>query len=133
MFFADITGAVKQAVSIPVSTSGRIIDPDMGEGIVQSGKADMIGISGVALLADPYWTNKAAAGRACDIVRCISCNKGCVDAVLNRGFINCVVNPENGYEETRIITPAKVVKNVVVIGGGPAGMEAARVAAKKGS
>ena len=130
-FFADITGAVKQAVSIPVSTSGRIIDPDMGEGMVQSGKADMIGI-GRALLADPYWTNKAAAGRACDIVRCISCNEGCVDAVLNRGFINCVVNPENGYEETRIITPAKVVKNVVVIGGGPAGMEAARVAAKKG-
>ncbi|MEO8858459.1 MAG: bilirubin reductase, long form [Burkholderiaceae bacterium] len=130
-FFADITGAVKEAVSIPVSTSGRIIDPEMGEGVLQSGKADMIGI-GRALLADPYWANKAAAGKACDIVRCISCNEGCVDAVLNRGFIACVVNPENGFEETRIITPAKVVKNVVVIGGGPAGLEAARVASKKG-
>ena len=130
-FFADITGAVKEAVSIPVSTSGRIIDPEMGESVLQSGKADIIGI-GRALLADPYWANKAAAGKACDIVRCISCNEGCVDAVLNRGFIACVVNPENGFEETRIITPAKAAKNVVVIGGGPAGLEAARVAAKKG-
>ncbi|MBK8529824.1 MAG: FAD-dependent oxidoreductase [Rubrivivax sp.] len=130
-FFADITGTVKQAVSIPVSTSGRIIDPEMGEGVLQAGKADMIGI-GRALLADPYWANKTAAGKACDIVRCISCNEGCVDAVLNRGFIACVVNPENGFEETRVITPAKAVKNVVVIGGGPAGLEAARVAAIKG-
>lgn len=130
-FFADITGAVKQAVSIPVSTSGRIIDPEMGEGVLRAGKADMIGI-GRALLADPDWTNKAAAGKARDIVRCISCNEGCVDAVLNRKFIACVVNPENGFEETRSITPAKVAKNVVVIGGGPAGLEAARVAAKKG-
>lgn len=130
-FFADITGAVKQAVSIPVSTSGRIIDPEMGESVLRAGKADMIGI-GRALLADPDWTNKAAAGRARDIVRCISCNEGCVDAVLNREFIACVVNPENGFEESRIITPAKVAKNVVVIGGGPAGLEAARVAAKKG-
>lgn len=130
-FFADITKSVKQAVSIPVSTSGRIIDPEMGEGVLQSGKADMIGI-GRALLADPDWTNKAAAGKASDIVRCISCNEGCVDAILNRGFIACVVNPENGFEATRIITPAKVAKNVVVIGGGPAGLQAARVAAKKG-
>ncbi len=130
-FFADITGAVKAAVSIPVSTSGRIIDPEMGEDVLQSGKADMIGI-GRALLADPYWANKAATGKASDIVRCISCNEGCVDAVLNRKFIACVVNPENGFEETRLITPARVSRNVVVIGGGPAGLEAARVAAKKG-
>ncbi len=130
-FFGDIAGEVKQAVFIPVSTSGRIIDPAMAEAILQSGKVDMIGI-GRALLADPDWANKAAAGKACDIVRCICCNDGCVDKVMNRSFIACVVNPENGYEETRIITPAKVVRNVVVIGGGPAGLEAARVAAKKG-
>ena len=130
-FFADIAGAVRQAVSIPVSTSGRIIDPAMGEAIVQAGKVDIIGI-GRALLADPDWPNKAIAGKAADITRCISCNDGCVDAVLNRSFIACVVNPENGFEETRVITPASVAKNVVVIGGGPAGLEAARVAAKKG-
>lgn len=130
-FFADIAGAVKQAVSIPISTSGRIIDPDMGEGILQSGKADMIGI-GRALLADPDWVNKAAAGKAQDICRCICCNEGCVDAVMNGSFIACVVNAENGFEETRMISPAKVKKEVVVIGGGPAGLEAARVAAKRG-
>ena len=130
-FFADITAAVKQAVSIPVSTSGRIIDPDMAEELLHQGKADMIGI-GRALLADPDWSNKAAAGKSQDICRCISCNEGCVDNVLNRSFIACVVNAENGFEETRIITPAIRQKNVVVIGGGPAGLEAARVAAKKG-
>ncbi|WP_352337349.1 bilirubin reductase, long form [Psychrobacter sp. 16-MNA-CIBAN-0192] len=130
-FFADITGNIKRAVSIPVSTSGRIIDPNMGENMLQNGKADMIGI-GRALLADPDWTNKAAAGQAQDIVRCISCNEGCVDNVLNRSFIACVVNAENGFEETRFITPAETQKNIVVIGGGPAGLEAARVAAKKG-
>lgn len=130
-FFADITAKVKQAVAIPVSTSGRIIDPEMGESLLQSGKADMIGV-GRALLADPDWANKAAAGNAQDIRRCISCNEGCVDNVLNRSFIACVVNPENGFEETRIIRPATIKKNVVVIGGGPAGLEAARVAAKKG-
>ena len=82
-FFVDIAGAVKQAVSIPVSTVGRIIDPAMAEGVLQSGKADMIGL-GRALLADPDWTNKAAAGKASDIRRCISCNEGCVDNIQNR-------------------------------------------------
>ena len=130
-FFADIAGAVKNVVSIPVSTSGRIIDPNMAESILQSGKADMIGI-GRALLADPDWANKTAAGKFKDITRCIGCNEGCVDTVMNGSFIACVVNAENGFEETRMITPAKVKKEVVVIGGGPAGLEAARVAAKKG-
>lgn len=130
-FFVDIAGAVKQAVSIPVSTVGRIIDPAMAEGVLQSGKADMVGI-GRPLLADPDWTNKAAAGKAINIRRCISCNKGCTDNIQNRAFIACVLNAENGFEATRSITPASAKKNVVVIGGGPAGLEAARVAAQKG-
>lgn len=129
-FFADIAGAVKQVVSIPVSTSGRIIDPEMAEGLLQAGKVDMIGV-GRPLLADPDWAIKIAAGKAKDIRRCISCNE-CVDAIMNGSFIACVVNAENGYEETRMISPAKVKKTIVVIGGGPAGLEAARVAAKKG-
>ena len=129
-FFADIAGAVKQVVSIPVSTSGRIIDPEMAEGLLQAGKVDMIGI-GRPLLADPDWAIKIAAGKAKDIRRCISCNE-CVDAIMNGSFIACVVNAENGYEEVRMISPAKAKKTIVVIGGGPAGLEAARVAAKKG-
>ncbi|EGV44881.1 FAD-dependent oxidoreductase [Bizionia argentinensis JUB59] len=130
-FFVDITGTVKQAVSIPVSAVGRIIDPEMAESVLESGKADMIGL-GRPLLADPDWINKTAAGNACDIRRCISCNRGCTDNIQNRAFVACVLNAENGFEETRIITPAEVKKNVVVIGGGPSGLEAARVAAKKG-
>ena len=130
-FFANIAGAVRQAVTIPVSTAGRIIDPAMAERILQSGQADIIGI-GRPLLADPDWVNKAAAGNARDIRRCISCNRGCTDNIQNRAFIACVLNPENGFEETRSITPAVVKKHVVVIGGGPAGLEAARVAAIKG-
>ena len=130
-FFVDIASVVKQAVSIPVSAVGRIIDPAMADGVLQSGKADMIGL-GRPLLADPDWVNKAAAGRARAIRRCISCNRGCTDNIQNRAFVACVLNAENGFEELRFITPAKVKKNVVVIGGGPAGLEAARVAAKKG-
>ncbi len=129
-FFADIAQSVKQVVTIPVSTSGRIIDPEMAEAMLETDKVDMIGI-GRPLLADPDWPNKAAAGKHKDIRRCISCNV-CVDAVMNRSFMICTVNPENGYEETRIITPAKIKKKVVVVGGGPAGLEAARVAAVKG-
>ena len=130
-FFVDIASSVKQAVSIPVSAVGRIIDPAMAEGVLESGKADMIGL-GRPLLADPDWINKTAAGKAADIRRCISCNRGCTDNIQNRAFVACVLNAENGFEETRMITPATIKKNVIVIGGGPAGLEAARVAAKKG-
>ncbi|CAM3938840.1 bilirubin reductase, long form [Flavobacterium antarcticum] len=130
-FFVDIANTVKKAVSIPVSAVGRIIDPEMAEEVVQSNRADIIGL-GRALLADPDWINKTAAGNACDIRRCISCNRGCTDNIQNRAFVACVLNAENGFEEERSITPAAIKKNIIVIGGGPAGLEAARVAAKKG-
>ena len=130
-FFADIAGQVKEAVSIPVSTVGRIIDPAMAERIVESEKADIIGL-GRPLLCDPDWPNKAQSGCACDIRRCISCNKGCTDNIQNRAFLACVLNAENGYERTRSITPAAEKRNVAVVGGGPAGLEAARVAALRG-
>ena len=99
-FFADISGKVKEAVSIPVSTVGRIISPAMAEQILASGKADMVGI-GRGLLADPDWTNKAAAGKSCDIRECISCNKGCTDKIQHREFLSCILNAENGYEGTK--------------------------------
>lgn len=130
-FFVDIAGKIKKSVSIPISTVGRIIDPAMAECILDSGKADIIGL-GRPLLADADWVNKAASGNACDIRHCISCNKGCTDNIQKRTFLSCILNAENGYEEKRIITPAKVKKHVVIVGGGPAGLEAARVAAKKG-
>ena len=130
-FFADIAGKVKAAVHIPVSTVGRIVSPEMAEQILASGKADMIGI-GRGLLADPDWTNKALAHKSCDIRQCICCNKGCTDNIQNRSFLSCILNAENGYEGIRKITPAASKKHVVVVGGGVAGMEAARVLAEKG-
>lgn len=130
-FFAEISGKVKEAVSIPVSTVGRIITPEMAEQILASGKADMVGI-GRGLLADADWANKAANHEFCDIRLCISCNKGCTDKIQHREFLSCVLNAENGYEGTRKILPAETPKHLVIVGGGAAGMEAARVAVEKG-
>ena len=122
---------MKQAVNVPVSCVGRIIDPEMAERALDSGKADIVAL-GRPLLCDPDWVVKLEAGKGCDIRRCISCNKGCTDNIQNRSFLSCVLNAENGYELTRSITPAQTKKKVAVIGGGVAGMEAARVAAAKG-
>ena len=124
-FFVDIAGNIKKAVNVPVSAVGRIIDAKMAERVIESGMADIVAL-GRPLLTDPDW------GKACDIRRCISCNKGCTDAIQKREFLSCILNAENGYENTRRITPCEKKKKVAVIGGGPAGLEAARVAALRG-
>lgn len=130
-FFVKIAGDIKKAVNVPVSAVGRIVDAEMAERVIESGMADIVAM-GRPLLADPDWGTKIAAGKACDIRRCISCNKGCTDAIQNRQFLSCVLNAENGYENTRSIQPAAQKKKVAVLGGGPAGLEAARVAALRG-
>ena len=130
-FFVKIAGDIKKAVNVPVSAVGRIVDADMAARVIESGMADIVAM-GRPLLADPDWGTKIAAGKACDIRRCISCNKGCTDAIQNRQFLSCVLNAENGYENTRSIQPAAQKKKIAVIGGGPAGLEAARVAALRG-
>ena len=130
-FFVKIAGDIKKAVNVPVSAVGRIVDADMAARVIESGMADIVAM-GRPLLADPDWGTKIAAGKACDIRRCISCNKGCTDAIQNRQFLSCVLNAENGYENSRSIQPAAQKKKVAVLGGGPAGLEAARVAALRG-
>ena len=130
-FFVKIAGDIKKAVNVPVSAVGRIVDADMAARVIESGMADIVAV-GRPLLADPDWGTKIAAGKACDIRRCISCNKGCTDAIQNRQFLSCVLNAENGYENTRSIQPAAQKKKIAVLGGGPAGLEAARVAALRG-
>lgn len=130
-FFVRIAGDIKKAVNVPVSAVGRIVDSEMAERVIESGMADIVAM-GRPLLADPDWGTKIAAGKACDIRRCISCNKGCTDAIQNRQFLSCVLNAENGYENSRSIQPAEQKKKVAVLGGGPAGLEAARVAALRG-
>lgn len=119
--------AIKKAVKVPVICAGRM-DEDKGEAILQQGKADIIGINR-GLWADPELPNKVAAGRIDDIVRCTRC-ASCEDPVSSPRI--CRVNPSLGREKELVIAPAQKKKNVMVIGGGPAGMEAARVAALRG-
>jgi len=122
---------VKKVVDIPVSVVGKLGYPELAERVLQEGKADFIGL-GRTLLADPEWPNKVKAGRLEDITPCLACHEGCLKRVFEGKHISCTVNPACGRERECTITPAEKKKSVVVIGGGPAGMEAARVAALRG-
>ena len=128
---ADLAAEVKKAVSIPVIAVGRIT-AEAGETIVAEGKADLVAI-GKGLLADPELPNKAASRRFNDIRPCILCLR-CLDALMSPfgEGITCTVNVAQGQEAEYAITPSEKHKKVLVIGGGPAGMEAARVAAIRG-
>ena len=120
---------VKEVVSIPVATVGRVVSVANGEEILANGDADIIGY-GRSLLCDPDIANKVAKDEP--IRECLNCNKGCVDAIQGRRYISCVLNAENGDETTISIKETEEKKNVVIIGAGIAGLEAARVAAIRG-
>lgn len=122
--------AIKLAVDVPVMVVGRIHTPDHAEQILQEGSADLIAM-GRPFLADPQWPAKARAGRAQDIRRCISC-ENCIDTMIVNQNLNCAVNAATGREQTYVLTRAAQRKRVVIVGGGPAGMEAARVADLRG-
>lgn len=129
--------AIKKVVNIPVITVGKIGDPQFAEKILQEGKADFIAM-GRALLADPELPNKAKEGRFDDIRRCIYCNN-CRRGLFDREklkkegrVLSCTVNPELLREREFVLKPAASPKKVMVIGGGLAGMESARVLAQRG-
>lgn len=124
-----IAKRIKSLVGIPVATVGRVISVEAGEKILEAGEADVIGY-GRSLLTDPDIAVKTERGEF--IRECLNCNKGCVDAIQNRRYISCVLNAENGDEATIFLKPIHTVKNVAVVGAGIAGLEAARVAAKRG-
>jgi len=123
---------IKQEVSIPVATVGVIRRPEMAEEILTKGQADFIEV-GRTLIADPHWPHKARTGRAEEINKCISCNN-CIGAkVFFMQEMDCTQNPEVGREgKWAQLKEAIKAKKVMVIGGGPAGMEAARVAHLRG-
>lgn len=124
--------AIKKEVHIPVFATGSITLPEYAEEILEAGKADFIGL-GRPLLADPAWARKACEGHPEDIAPCIRCNEGCLDRGNHLGkTINCTMNPTLGFEDQLAIRPAAVKKKAAVVGGGPAGMEAALVLAEKG-
>jgi len=122
--------AVKRAVQVPVIAVGRFRTPEVAERVVAEGRADMVAI-GRQLIADPYWPEKVAAGRSEDITPCISCNS-CFETGFGGLGLACSVNAAAGRERELTVEPAAAAKKVMVVGGGPAGMEAARVAALRG-
>jgi NADPH-dependent 2,4-dienoyl-CoA reductase/sulfur reductase-like enzyme len=122
--------AVKEVVKVPVFTVGRINDPRLAESILERNQADVI-VMGRALLADPEWPNKAAKGQLDDITPCIGCGLGCIAGRESR-MMTCLMNPSVGREKEMALTPAAKPKKVMVIGGGPGGLQAAMVAANRG-
>lgn len=123
-------GIKKLVKNIPVIAVGSI-DAEVGEKALQEGKADMVAI-GRGLLADPELPNKIAAGRTSDIRPCIRCNEGCFARIADGKPMWCSVNPELGREKIFRYVPAVQKKKVMIVGGGIAGMEAARIAAQRG-
>ena len=111
--------------------SNRINDARVAEEILRSGQADLVNL-GRQLLADPEFPNKVKEGRQAAIRRCIACNQGCMDMVFSLQEVFCAINPMAGREHEIEIKPAASPRKVLVIGGGPAGMEAARAAASRG-
>lgn len=121
--------AIKAVLRIPVITSGRI-EPELGERYIREGKFDFLAM-GRKLLADPYLPRKLAEGRPQDILPCIYCYT-CVSQIYLCKGVKCAVNPETAFERELAVRPAPARRRVVVVGGGPAGMEAARRLAAKG-
>ena len=127
---ADSAGAIKKALGIPVMAVGRINDPLVAEKIIAEGKADLV-CMGRGLLADPELPKKAKEGRLEDIRTCIACNT-CLESIFRRGRVECLVNPVLGREKELVLVPAKERKRVMVVGGGPGGLNVAWVAARRG-
>ena len=122
---------IKKHVSIPIFSSNRINTPELAEHVLMAGKAEAICI-GRGLIADPYLPMKARKGELRDIMNCIGCNQGCFDNVFRMMPITCLRNARAGNEAKTELKPLKEKKKVMVIGSGPGGLEAARVAAIRG-
>lgn len=131
-YMRGLARAVRQIVSVPILTVGRVTDPRDADDIVASGDADLIGMTR-ALIADRELPNKARTGRVDMIRYCVGANEGCLGRLYAGQSVTCIQDPTSGREhELGDITPAATALNVVVVGGGVAGLEAARVGALRG-
>jgi NADPH-dependent 2,4-dienoyl-CoA reductase/sulfur reductase-like enzyme len=122
--------AIRKAVSVPVIAAGRLDDPELAERVIADGDADLIAV-GRALIADADWPRKLREGRHREIRPCIACN-ACVDLVARAQEARCAVNPEVGRDGSWAVEPASRPRRVMVVGSGPSGMEAARIARLRG-
>ena len=127
---SQLSAKIKKYVSIPVTTVGRIIEPWIAEELIANGMADACMI-GRANLCDPEFSNKAKAGKPEDIRPCIGCLR-CLNGIMFGKPIACTMNPSFSLENEDTILPADIKKKILVVGGGPAGMEAAYIAKKRG-
>lgn len=129
--FAFATEFLKKAVRVPVMATNRINMPEVANNILTSGVADMVSLAR-PLLADAEWANKAIANQAQKINTCIACNQACLDHIFVGKRSTCMVNPRACYETELVVTKAKKIKKIAVVGAGPAGLQAATTLAERG-
>jgi len=130
-YLVDLAAKAKEAVHIPVLAGGRMNDADIAEAAVREGKIDAV-VLGRAALADPEYPNKVLTGHTEKIRPCIACNQGCITRLQQGKQPSCAVNPAAMRETRFALRPCVQPKKVIVVGGGAAGMEAARTAAMRG-
>ncbi|MBU2514915.1 NAD(P)/FAD-dependent oxidoreductase [bacterium] len=129
--FGYLSKGIKDQVDVPVISSHRINDPQTAREMIADGLCDLVAM-GRPLIADPELPNKVKAGRENEIIHCIACAQGCFDHLFELKFVQCLCNPRVGRELETIIKQADIKKNVMVIGGGAAGMSAALAAKERG-
>lgn len=129
--FSEVTKRMKAALSIPLITTNRINMPEVAEQVLAEGHADMVSMAR-PFLADPEWVRKAEAGLADEINACIACNQACLDHTFAGKLTSCLVNPRACHETELTLEPARMVKRVAVVGGGPAGLATAVESARRG-
>jgi 2,4-dienoyl-CoA reductase-like NADH-dependent reductase (Old Yellow Enzyme family) len=131
-YVAPKAGSLRAAVGLPLFVAGRINQPQIAEAVLAAGQADMCGMTR-AMISDPEMANKTRTGRSEDIRACIGCNQACIGHYHAGYAISCIQNPVSGRELTLgELSPAMRARRILVVGGGPAGMKAAAIAAERG-